>query len=140
MLMVWGIRNCTSKIKMPFGQFFVITRGFIFERRFARLFSNINLLNFLNPGIQCFYTYPKGDAMKTLIQTSRPMKVFLFVLLVLAVTVSAANAWGNYQQHEFLKTIKGKAPTRKGQTNTQVINASPIRPVSVSAEIGRAPV
>ena len=70
--------------------------------------------------------------MKTLIQTSRPMKVFLFVLLAIAVTVSAANAWGNYQQDEFLKTVKGKAPTRKGEVKAEVINASPIRPVSVA--------
>ncbi len=71
--------------------------------------------------------------MKALIHPSRPMKLFLFVLLALALTVSVASAWGNYQQDEFLKTIKGKAPTRKGEVKTEVINASPIRPVSVPA-------
>ena len=69
--------------------------------------------------------------MKTLIQTSRPMKVILFVLLVLAVTASAANAWGNYQQEQFEKMLKGKAPNRKGAVQEEIINSSPIRPVNV---------
>ena len=51
--------------------------------------------------------------MKTLI-LSRPMKVLLLALLGLALTVSLANAWGNYQQEEFEKMLKGKAPIRKG--------------------------
>jgi len=68
--------------------------------------------------------------MKALTQ-SRPIKVVLFVVLALALIASLLNAWGNYQQGEFLKTLKGKAPTRKGDTKAEVINASPIRPVSV---------
>jgi hypothetical protein len=71
--------------------------------------------------------------MKALAHPTRSVKVILFVLLVLALTVSAANAWGNYQQEEFLKTIKGKAPTRKGDVKAEVINASPIHPVSLAA-------
>ncbi|MGZ9221476.1 MAG: hypothetical protein ACXW4Q_05165 [Anaerolineales bacterium] len=51
--------------------------------------------------------------MNALIQP-RLMKVLVLVLLVLAITVSLVNAWGNYQQEEFEKMLKGKAPTRKG--------------------------
>ncbi|HET9905126.1 MAG TPA: sialidase family protein, partial [Anaerolineales bacterium] len=71
--------------------------------------------------------------MKTLVHSTRPVKVIVFVLLALALTVSAANAWGNYRQQEFLKTIKGKAPTRKGEVNQEVINASTVRPVTNAA-------
>lgn len=71
--------------------------------------------------------------MKALVHPPRSLKVALFVLLALALTVSAANAWGNYRQGEFLKTIKGKAPTRKGEVKAEVVNASPIRPVSIAA-------
>ena len=71
--------------------------------------------------------------MKALIHPPRSLKVTLFVLLALALTVSAVNAWGNYQQQEFLKTLKGKAPTRKGEVKADVINASPIRPVTLAA-------
>jgi hypothetical protein len=70
--------------------------------------------------------------MKVLARPTRSVKVILFVLLALVITVSAANAWGNYQQQEFLKTLKGKAPTRKGEVKAEVINASPIRPVSLA--------
>ena len=62
---------------------------------------------------------------------SRPIKVVLLVLLALALIASLLNAWGNYQQDEFLKTLKGKAPIRKGDVKAEVINASPIQPVSV---------
>ena len=55
---------------------------------------------------------------------SRPVKVIVLVLLGLALTASLANAWGNYQQEEFEKILKGKAPTRKGEVKTEVINAS----------------
>ncbi|HEX9840107.1 MAG TPA: sialidase family protein [Anaerolineales bacterium] len=64
---------------------------------------------------------------------SRSMKVLLLVLLVLAITTGLVNAWGNYQQEEFEKMLKGKAPTRKGEVQAEVINASPFRPVSVAA-------
>jgi hypothetical protein len=70
--------------------------------------------------------------MKALI-VSRPVKVLLFVLLALALTVTLANAWGNHQQEEFEKMLKGKAPTRKGEVKAEVINASPNQPASVPA-------
>ena len=57
--------------------------------------------------------------MKALL-LSRPIKVILFVMLALAITASLANAWGNYQQEEFEKMLKGKAPIRKGAVNPQV--------------------
>lgn len=63
---------------------------------------------------------------------SRPVKVFVFVVLALALTASLVNAWGNYQQEEFEKGMKGKAPTRKGEADLQVINSSPVQPVKVA--------
>jgi len=66
---------------------------------------------------------------------SRPMKVLLFVLLGLTVAltaVSLANAWGNRQEEDFEKMLKGKAPIRKGEVNPEVINSSPIQPASVA--------
>ncbi|HUG35249.1 MAG TPA: sialidase family protein [Anaerolineales bacterium] len=63
--------------------------------------------------------------MKALTQ-SRPVRFVIISLLVLALALSLFNAWGNYQQQEFLKTVKGKAPVRKGAVQTLVINASPI--------------
>jgi hypothetical protein len=66
---------------------------------------------------------------------SRSMKVLLLVLLGLAVILAAAgiaNAWGNYQQEEFEKMLKGKAPIRKGDINPEVIKLSPIQPASVA--------
>ena len=53
--------------------------------------------------------------MKTL-TLSRSIKVLLLVLLILAATATIANAWGNYQQEEFLKTLKGKRPYAKGRS------------------------
>jgi hypothetical protein len=61
------------------------------------------------------------------------VKVFLFVLLALALTASLANAWGNRRQEEFEKMLKGKAPIRKGEVKAEVINASPDQPVSIPA-------
>lgn len=72
--------------------------------------------------------------MKALI-LSRPKKVLLLVLLALGVGLMAAgiaNAWGNYQQEEFEKMLKGKAPIRKGEVNPEAINSSPIQPASVA--------
>src|SRR5215213_3570937 len=66
---------------------------------------------------------------------SRPMKVLLFVLLGLVVALTAvglANAWGNRQEEDFEKMLKGKAPIRKGEVNSEVINSSPIQPASVA--------
>jgi hypothetical protein len=71
--------------------------------------------------------------MKVLNQLSRPMKVFLFALLALALTASLLNIWGNYQQEQFEKILKGKAPTRKGEVKTEVINASPLNAPVVAA-------
>src|SRR5687767_1151978 len=51
----------------------------------------------------------------------------------MALFIGLMNAWGNYQQEEFLKTVKGKAPTRKGEVKLEVVNASPIRPVNILA-------
>jgi len=70
--------------------------------------------------------------MNAFVQT-RWVKVLLLVLLVLAVTASLVNAWGNYQQEEFEKMLKGKAPTRKGEVKAEVINASPNQPAAVPA-------
>jgi hypothetical protein len=66
---------------------------------------------------------------------SRPIKVLLFVLLGLVVAltaVSLANAWGNRQQEDFEKMLKGKAPIRKAEVNPEIINSSPIQPASVA--------
>ena len=63
---------------------------------------------------------------------SRHMKVFLFVLLILAATATVANAWGNYQHEEFMKGLKGKAPIRKGAINPEVVKLSPLQPASVA--------
>jgi hypothetical protein len=72
-----------------------------------------------------------GGTMKALI-LSRLMKVLLFVLLSLALTTTIANAWGNRQQQEFEKMLKGKAPIRKGAVNPEAINSSPVQPASVA--------
>lgn len=78
--------------------------------------------------------------MKALTHPTRPMKVMLFVLLALTLTVSAVHAWGNRQHDDFLKTLKGKAPNRKGEVKEEIINASPIRPVSIAAaQVGFTP-
>jgi len=70
--------------------------------------------------------------MKVQNHPSNLMKV-LYVLLAFVLIALGFNAYGSYQQDEFLKTLKGKAPTRKGEVKAEVINASPIRPVSLSA-------
>jgi len=48
--------------------------------------------------------------------------------VVLAITASLVNVWGNYQQEEFEKMLKGKAPTRKGEVkiteNSEVLPTS----------------
>ncbi len=49
----------------------------------------------------------------------------LYVLLIAALIVFGIYAYGNYQQHQFEKMLKGKAPTRKGEVKAEVINASP---------------
>lgn len=64
---------------------------------------------------------------------SRPVRAFVFVVLALALTASLGNAWGNYQQAEFEKGLKGKAPIRKGQVDQEVINSSSAQPASVAA-------
>lgn len=69
--------------------------------------------------------------MKVLRQSSRSMQ-FLYVVLAIAVLLFGINTYGNYQQEQFLKTVKGKAPTRKGEVKPEVVNASPIRPVEVA--------
>lgn len=74
--------------------------------------------------------------MKTMTR-SRPVRLVLAAILALALIASLLTMRGNYQQAEFLKTIKGKAPTRKGEVQEAVINASPIRPVTVpNAPVG----
>lgn len=74
--------------------------------------------------------------MKTMTR-SRPIRLVLAAILALALIGSLLTMRGNYQQAEFLKTIKGKAPTRKGEVQEAVINASPIRPVTVpNAPVG----
>ena len=59
---------------------------------------------------------------------TRWMKASLLVLVVPAITASFVNAWGNYQQEEFEKMLKGKAPTRKGEVkiteNSEVLPTS----------------
>ena len=68
--------------------------------------------------------------MKALIRPSRSMFV-VYVVLVPALIMLAINAYGDYRQEEFEKTLKGKAPIRKGEVQAEIINASPIHPVSV---------
>jgi hypothetical protein len=63
---------------------------------------------------------------------SRLVKVSVFVLLATAILASLWFAWGNYQQGQFEKMLKGKAPIRKGQVSAEAINASPIQPASIS--------
>lgn len=70
--------------------------------------------------------------MNVLSQPSRLMKV-LFVVLALALMLFAINAYGEYQQEEFEKMLKGKAPTRKGEVKSEVINASPLNTAVVLA-------
>ena len=50
---------------------------------------------------------------------TRWMKASLLVLVVPAITASFVNAWGNYQQEEFEKMLKGKVSTRKGEVKLQ---------------------
>jgi hypothetical protein len=63
----------------------------------------------------------------------RSVKAIVVVLLALALTASLANAWGNYQQEEFEKGMKGKAPIRKGEVSPLVINSSPVQGVNVAS-------
>ena len=70
--------------------------------------------------------------MQALSQASRSMKV-LYLVLAVAVILFGINVWGNYQQEQFEKMLKGKAPIRKGAVSLAAINASPIRPVTVLA-------
>src|SRR5574339_174349 len=72
----------------------------------------------------------KGGTMRTSI-VSRPVKVGLFLVLALASAASLVTARGNRQQEEFEKMLKGKAPVRKGQVDSQVIKAPPIQPAYV---------
>ncbi|HLA08727.1 MAG TPA: sialidase family protein [Anaerolineales bacterium] len=62
-----------------------------------------------------------------------PIRIVFYVLLAVAVIIGAMTAWGNHQQDQFEKMLKGKAPTRKGDVKTEVISASPIHPVAVAA-------
>ncbi len=70
--------------------------------------------------------------MNAFSQPSRSMKV-LYAVLALALILLGLNAYGDYQQEQFEKMLKGKAPIRKGEVQEKAVNASPIRPVSVSA-------
>ena len=71
--------------------------------------------------------------MNVLNQVSRPVKAILIALLVLALTASLLALQDNYQQQEFEKILKGKAPTRKGEVKQEVINASPMNAPAVAA-------
>lgn len=62
---------------------------------------------------------------------SRPVKVVLFLVLALALAASLVTARGNRQQEEFEKMLKGKAPVRKGQVDSQVIKSPPFQPAYV---------
>ena len=64
---------------------------------------------------------------------SRPLRVILFALLVLVLSIALANVWGSYQQEELEEMLEGKAPVRKGAINPEVINFSPVQPASVAA-------
>ena len=70
--------------------------------------------------------------MKALI-LSRPLKVILIALLVLVLSISLANVWGDYQQEELEEMLEGKAPVRKGEVKAEVISASPNQPASLPA-------
>ena len=65
--------------------------------------------------------------MKTLIQTSRPMKVFLFVLLAIALAVYIIPKTEPYREWFF----EGKAKIREGKIDPAKVSMSPIQPVSV---------
>ena len=74
--------------------------------------------------------------MNILNQLSRPVKVVLMALVVLALTASLMML-DNYQQQEFEKILKGKAPTRKGEVKQDIINGSPMNaPVVAAAPSG----
>ena len=63
---------------------------------------------------------------------SRSMKVF-YTISIVALVMLGTNAYGNYQQEQFEKVLKGKAPTRKGEVKQEVINASPMNAPAVAA-------
>lgn len=70
--------------------------------------------------------------MKVLNESSRPMQVLLIALAV-SVLLFGINAYSDYKQEEFIKMLKGKAPTRKGDVKMEVINASPLNAPTVAA-------
>lgn len=73
--------------------------------------------------------------MNVLRQSSRSMKV-LYVVLAAALILFGTNAYGDYQHEKFEKMLKGKAPTRKGEVKTAVINASPFNSPFVAPPSG----
>lgn len=70
--------------------------------------------------------------MKAMAQ-AHPWKVLVVGAVVIALVVSLLTAWGNYQNEEFLKTLKGKAPIRKGPINAEVFSLPTNLTVSVPA-------
>ena len=77
--------------------------------------------------------------MNVLSQSSRLMKV-LYVVLAVALILFGVNAYGEYQQEQFERMLKGKAPTRKGEVKAEVINASPFNaPVVAPPSSGFTP-
>jgi hypothetical protein len=62
-----------------------------------------------------------------------PMKMILFILLALVLPASLYTAWDSHQQEQFVKMLKGKAPTRKGEVKADVVNASPINAPVIAA-------
>ena len=69
--------------------------------------------------------------MNTFSQPSRSMKV-LYIVLATVIILVGINAIGAYRQERFEKMLKGKAPTRKGEVKSEVINASPLNSPAVA--------
>src|SRR4030095_1864605 len=72
---------------------------------------------------------PKEARMKALIHPSRSVKVILFVLLALALAAIVLPRTELYWEWK----LEGKSKSRNSIVHATVVNASPIRPVSVPA-------
>lgn len=68
--------------------------------------------------------------MKAWIRPSRSMMV-LYAVLIPALILFGLNAYQDYQQEQFVKMLKGKAPIRKGAVLEASINAASIQPANV---------
>ncbi len=69
--------------------------------------------------------------MNGLNRVTQSAKKCTFVLLAALAIVGLLAAMTNVQHDRFLKSLKGKAPIRKGAVSEQVIKASPLQPASI---------